>query len=63
MTRETKAEISELLQRWMDQKPRPARSLSGSLERNGSGRGIIGARRERTMHEMVMRRSHGVEKR
>jgi len=42
----------------MDQKPGPARSLSGTLERNGSGMGITG-RRERTMHEMVIRRSWG----
>lgn len=47
----------------MGQKPGPARSLSGSLERNASGRGIVGGRRERTTHEMVMRRSQGVEER
>lgn len=47
----------------MDQKPGPARSLSGSLERNESGRGMIGGRRERAVQEMVMRRSQGVEER
>lgn len=46
MTREKKAEISELLQRWVDQKPGPARSLFGNLERNESGRGMMSHRRE-----------------
>lgn len=45
----------------MDQKPGPAKNLSESLERNGSGGRIIGGRRERKMHEMVMRRSQWVE--